>query len=77
MVAACAATTPINLLMRALMHVFERRDFVFYSQLLPLPVGDESQIGQGAMGFGVDGFLQAAVTRPEGLDAIVSRHGSS
>jgi hypothetical protein len=60
-----------------LVRVFDRRDFVFDSELLALPVGDLIGIGIGAVGFEIDGFLQASVPGPEGFDTILCGHGSS
>jgi hypothetical protein len=57
--------------------VFELDDLVFYSQLLALQVVQDIVIGQRAVGFLIDGILQAAMTSPEGLYTILQRHGSS
>jgi hypothetical protein len=57
--------------------MFDRRDLVFYSEFLALPVGETFGIGQGAVGFAIDGFLKAAVTGPEVFNLIVGDHGSS
>jgi hypothetical protein len=57
--------------------VLDQRDFVFDSQFLAFPVGDKVGIGEGAMGFQIDGFLQALVARPEAFETIVFAHGSS
>jgi hypothetical protein len=57
--------------------VFDQRNFVFDSQFLAFPVGDKIGIREGAMGFHIDGFLQALVACPEALEAILFAHGSS
>jgi len=57
--------------------VLELEYFVFNSELLSLQFGDGIVIGEGAGDFLIDGFLQAAVTSPEGLNAILQRHDSS
>jgi hypothetical protein len=57
--------------------VFEVEDFVFYSELLALQVGEGFNIGHRSTDLLIDGLLQGAVTGPEGLDTILQRHGSS
>ena len=46
--------------------MFELGDFVFYSELLALQIGDVIDIRQGTAEFAIDFFIQAAVTGPEG-----------
>jgi hypothetical protein len=50
---------------------------VFNSEFLSLQFGYGIVIGEWAGDFLIDGFLQAAVTGPEGLNAILQRHVSS
>jgi hypothetical protein len=57
--------------------VFEAEDFVFDSEFLALQIGEHLDIGHWATDFLVDGLLQAAVAGPEGIEAILQRHGSS
>jgi hypothetical protein len=56
---------------------FDGREFVFDSEFLALPVGDEIGVGDWAVGFGSDRFIQATVLGPEGLYTIVSHHHGS
>ena len=57
--------------------VFELVYFVFDSELLSLQVGEDIEVGHRTAGFLIDGFLQATVPSPEGLDSILQRHDSS
>jgi hypothetical protein len=57
--------------------MLETDDFVFDSEFLALQVGKELKIGHRTAGFLIDGLLQAAMAGPEGIDAILQRHGSS
>jgi len=50
--------------------VLKLGDLVFDSQLLPLQVGDEIEIGEGSVRFLIDGLLQVAMFGLERLNAI-------
>jgi hypothetical protein len=62
---------------RGVSGVLELEDFVLYSEFLALQVGEGFNIGHRSADFLIDGLLQAAVTGPEGLYAILQRHDSS
>ena len=57
--------------------VFEFDDLVFYSQLLPLEIGDEIRIGGEAVDFLIERIFQAAMLGPELFDTILRRHSTS
>ena len=57
--------------------MFELDELVFYSQLLPLEIGDETGIGRKAVGFLNERIFQAAVLGPKLFDTVLRRHSTS
>jgi hypothetical protein len=60
-----------------LVRMFDLRDLVFDAEFLSLPVGETFGIGEGAVGFTVDGFLKSAMAGLEVFNPIRVNHGSS
>ena len=54
-----------------LMRVFDDRDFVFYSEFLPLQRDHDVEVREGTVGFLIEGFFQAAMFGPKRFNTIL------
>ena len=51
--------------------------FVFYSEFLPLDVGDGVEIGKGAVYFAIERIVQATMLGTKLIDTVLRRHSTS
>jgi hypothetical protein len=51
--------------------------FVFYSQLLPLQIGHDVEVGEWSVDFLIESVFQAAMLGTKLFDTVLRRHGTS
>jgi hypothetical protein len=57
--------------------MLELGDFVFYSQLLPLQIGHNVEIGEWSVDFLIESAFEAAMLGTKLFDTVLRRHSTS